>query len=201
VVGSALSSDGRSLLEKLSPLRQGLAGQYLVRMKRSRLMAICGVAFALGALVCPAVSGCGSGDPETRGEFSGTSWELTSYSAGTDGLVSVLDDTLVNVTFAENGDFAGLAGCNSYWGTYTTDADELSIESIVSSSLSCIEPAGIMGQEEAYLNILPEVATFEINGDTLELRAADGSLLVSYEAWTLPPGGLFHGGSPPSSSP
>ena len=122
-------------------------------------------------------------------EFSGSSWELASYSNGTGGVVTVLADTYISVTFAKSGDLAGLAGCNSYWGTYATQGDELSIESLDSTSLSCAEPAGIMEQEEAYLTAFRDAATFKIDGDALELRSDDGSLLASYDAWKLPPGG------------
>ena len=113
----------------------------------------------------------------------------------------MLADTNVSTTFAESGDLAGSAGCNSFWGTYTTDGDELSIVSLNSTNLSCAEPAGIMEQEAAYLGALRDAATFRIRGNGLELRAADGSLVASYEAWKAPPGGLFHGGSPQSTSP
>jgi heat shock protein HslJ len=122
-------------------------------------------------------------------EFSGSSWKLASCSNGTGGVVSVLENTYVNITFDENGNLAGLAGCNSYWGTYTTEGDKLSIGSVGSTELSCAEPAGIMEQEEAYLKALQDAATFKIKGDTLELRSGDGSLLASYDAWKVPPGG------------
>jgi len=126
---------------------------------------------------------------------------LTSYNNGKGGVVSVLADTSIGVTFDERGDLGGLAGCNSFWGAYTTDGDTLSISSLDSTNLSCTEPAGIMEQEVAYLGALRDAATFNIRGDALQLRAADGALVASYEAWKAPPGGLFHGGSPQPTSP
>ena len=122
-------------------------------------------------------------------EFPGSSWKLVSCTNGTGGVVSVLENTHVNITFDENGSLAGLAGCNSYWGTYTTEGDKLSIGSVGSTELACAEPAGIMEQEAAYLKALQDAATFKIKGDALELRSSDGSLLASYDAWKVPPGG------------
>jgi heat shock protein HslJ len=122
-------------------------------------------------------------------EFSGSSWTLASYNNGTGGVVPVLEGTRVNITFERDGKLAGLAGCNSYWGTYSAEGNKLSIGSVDSTEQSCAEPAGVMGQEEAYLKGLRDAATFKIKGDTLELRSRDGSLLASYDAWKVPPGG------------
>jgi len=122
-------------------------------------------------------------------EFSGSSWKLALCSDGTGGVVPVLEGTRINITFEQNGKLGGLAGCNSYWGTYTTEGNALSIGAVGSSELSCAEPAGIMKQEKAYLQALQAAAIFKIEGDTLELRSGDGSLLASYDAWKVPPGG------------
>ncbi len=89
---------------------------------------------------------------------------LTSYNNGKGGVVSVLAETSIGVTFDERGDLGGLAGCNSFWGAYTTDGDTLSISSLDSTNLSCTEPAGIMEQEAAYLSALRDAATFRYQG-------------------------------------
>ncbi len=159
-------------------------------MNGKQLLALLRAAVVLGALFAVVFSlGCASTEPESGAALPGTSWVLSSYGDGNGGLVSVLEDTRVSIAFSDNGDLAGLAGCNSYWGTYATEDDELSIESLDSTSLSCTEPAGVMEQEKACLQALRDAATFEIEGDTLELRSDDGSLLASYDAWNLPPGG------------
>ncbi len=122
-------------------------------------------------------------------QFSGSSWRLAFCTNGSGGVVSVLKNTSVNITFDEEGNLAGLAGCNSYWGTYATEDNKLSIGPVGSTEQSCAEPAGIMEQEKAYLKALRDAATFNIKGDTLELRSGDGSLLALYDAWKVPPGG------------
>jgi len=159
-------------------------------MNGKQLLALLRAAVVLGALFAVVFSlGCASAEPESGAALPGTSWVLRSYGDGNGGQVSVLEDTRVSVALSDNGDLAGLAGCNSYWGTYVTEDDELSIESLDSTSLSCTEPAGVMEQEKAYLQALRDAVTFDIEGDTLELRSDDGSLLASYDSWTLPPGG------------
>ena len=54
-------------------------------------------------------------------QFSGSSWRPAFCTNGSGGVVSVLKNTSVNITFDEEGNLAGLAGCNSYWGTYATE--------------------------------------------------------------------------------
>ena len=159
-------------------------------MDRKQLLTLLRATVLLGVLFAAVFSlGCASAEPETGAALPGTSWLLKSYADGKGDVASVLEDTHVRITFSEKY-LAGSAGCNSYWGTYaTTDGDTLSISSLESTKLSCTEPAGVMEQEKAYLQTLRDAATFEIEGDTLELRSDDGSLLASYDAWNLPPGG------------
>jgi len=159
-------------------------------MDRKQLLTFLRATVLLGVLFAAVFSlGCASAESETGATLLGTSWVLDSYRDGKGGVASVLEDTRVSIAFSDNGDLAGLAGCNSYWGTYAAEDDELSIGSLDSTSLSCPEPAGVMEQEKACLQALRDAATFEIEGDTLELRSDDGSLLASYDAWNLPPGG------------
>jgi heat shock protein HslJ len=44
--------------------------------------------------------------------------------------------------------------------------------------MMCAAP-GVMEQEQAFLQALTRVATMHMEGDRLELRAADGALMVS----------------------
>jgi len=46
--------------------------------------------------------------------------------------------------------------------------------------MSCPEPEGVMEQEAAYLQALASTATFELQGDRLTLRAANGETAVEY---------------------
>jgi heat shock protein HslJ len=48
--------------------------------------------------------------------------------------------------------------------------------------MACMEPAGVMEQETAYLAALATAAAFTVQGSVLELRTADGALAVSYVA-------------------
>jgi heat shock protein HslJ len=46
----------------------------------------------------------------------------------------------------------------------------------------CSVPEGVMDQEALYLAALQTAATYSLQGDSLEFRAADGGLAVSFQA-------------------
>ena len=47
---------------------------------------------------------------------------------------------------------------------------------------ACEQPEGIMEQEQEYLTALGTAATYQINGDRLEMRTAEGSIAVNFVA-------------------
>jgi heat shock protein HslJ len=44
----------------------------------------------------------------------------------------------------------------------------------------CSEPEGVMEQEAQYLAALATTATFQIDGNTLTLRDANGAMVANY---------------------
>ena len=46
--------------------------------------------------------------------------------------------------------------------------------------MACEDPAGIMDQEQQYLAALQTAATYQIEGNVLELRTADGALAADF---------------------
>jgi len=73
---------------------------------------------------------------------------------------------------------AGGAGCNRLRGRYTQSDAALRIgPEIATTMMAC--PAPLMTQERRLLELLPQVATHEIDpGGTLLLRAEDGRILL-----------------------
>ncbi|MCS6844762.1 MAG: META domain-containing protein [Caldilineales bacterium] len=112
----------------------------------------------------------------------GTLWVARGYNDGQGGVVSVLADTQITALFGEDGTLSGSSGCNNYVTGYQVDGNNIAIAPAAASLRLCMEPAGIMEQEVAYLNALTAAATFEIRGDQLELRTADGALVASFVA-------------------
>lgn len=120
--------------------------------------------------------------PRLSASLTGSGWVATMINDGKGGVVSVAGGPADAVTavFGADGRLSGKGGCNSYGAEYTVDGDQLTIGQAISTLMACAD-ADVMAQETAYYQALSRAATFRIDGDTLEIRDADGALLVSFE--------------------
>jgi heat shock protein HslJ len=116
--------------------------------------------------------------------LTGTRWVATMINNGKGAVGSVVEGSTVTAIFAEGGTVAGDGGCNTYNGPYKVDGDAIDIGPLMSTKKACADEAAT-AQETAYFAALENAATFEFNGDRLQLRAADGALQVEYRP-TLP---------------
>ncbi len=117
--------------------------------------------------------------------LTGGTWYATAVNNGKGGVQSLVIGTEITAIFGEDGSLSGSAGCNNYSAQYTVDGDSISIGPAAMTMMMCAEPEGLMEQEMAYAVALSNAATYSIQGDTLELRASDGALQVSYRATPL----------------
>jgi heat shock protein HslJ len=108
----------------------------------------------------------------------GTSWEVTMYNNGKEAVVGMIADSKVTLNFGADGQVSGNAGCNNYSGSYETSGAALKVGPLASTMMACDKPAGVMEQEQQYLAALQNAATYEIAGDTLTIRDADGATQV-----------------------
>lgn len=110
--------------------------------------------------------------------LAGTAWEVTSYNNGRQAVVSVVRDTRLTLVFDTDGRVTGEAGCNRFTGTYTAVGDTVAIGTLATTRKMC-GGDGVMAQETTYLAALATGTRIRIDGDRLELRTADGALVVS----------------------
>jgi heat shock protein HslJ len=111
------------------------------------------------------------------------SWSATGLLRPNNAFQTLVPGTEITITFGEDGEVSGLAGCNTYTATYEIDAATIEISPPAATRLTCAESPGGWGkmeQEAAYLAILPTAASYRLDGATLQLLAADGTGLVSY---------------------
>ncbi len=108
-----------------------------------------------------------------------TSWEVISYNNGRGGVVSVIIDTRITANFGADNQVTGSGSCNDYFGSYQVSGNNISVGPLSSAQMACGEPAGVMEQEAEYLTALQSANTFRLDGNRLELRAADGTTAVT----------------------
>lgn len=113
--------------------------------------------------------------------LQGTSWQVLSYNNGKGGVTSLIIGTEITADFGENNQLSGNSGCNSYFGEYKTDGDNISIGGVGSTEMACLDPEGVMEQEQQYLAALETADTYKIEGLTMEMRTADGALVANFQ--------------------
>jgi len=116
--------------------------------------------------------------------LTGTPWGLESLASGKDAVGSLIAGTRIDAVFTGNGSVSGSAGCNQYFASYTTAGSSLTLGPVGSTKMFCGAPAGIMGQEQAFLSLLTRVSRYEIEGDRLVLVDAEGTGLLWFRAST-----------------
>ena len=128
--------------------------------------------------------------------LTGTEWTLESSSQDGESVSSVIAGTTVTATFSPDGNVTGNAGCNSYGAGYVLDGAKITIEPPISTKMYCGEPEGLMEQENTYLNLLPSVSSYRVEGNRLVLSDATGADLLffvqaplSEGRWMSPPDG------------
>jgi heat shock protein HslJ len=142
----------------------------VMKNRRNLLVAI----LILGAVVLAA---CG---PRAAEDLEGELWALASYVNSQGEVVKVLSDTEMTATFV-GGEVRGNAGCNSYFGSYQVRGNRLTIGTLASTEMYCALEE-VMEQEMAYLIALETAASYEIQGDRLELWDADGARVATFNA-------------------
>lgn len=160
-------------------------------MKTYKIMSILGMlAVILAACAAPAavqssVTPASILDPEA---LTNSQWQLQSLIVNGQA-VTFTPAILPTIEFATDGKVAGNGGCNSYFGTYTLNGNEVSFGAIGSTKMACNEG---MDQETQFFAALEAARQISLTPDTsLELRSADGQTelkFVNMPTASNPPG-------------
>jgi len=118
------------------------------------------------------LASCGLlGKPEAL-SLSGTKWRLVSY-----GGKSPLPGKDMTAIFEDKG-VTGSASCNQYFGNYRIKGGQISLEGLSWTEMACLDPAGIMEQEQTVMAMLSDAASYLIQGNRLEISTSNGKSLV-----------------------
>lgn len=102
-------------------------------------------------------------------DLRGTQWVLSSL-LGREALPGG------TIQFDKDEKIYGSSGCNSFFGTYTAQGNNLKVSDIGSTLMACMEP--MMQQEVDFFNALSQVQKFELQGNSLKLLDASDTVLI-----------------------
>ena len=114
----------------------------------------------------------------TSQTLGGTHWQVTAYNNGRDAVTSPLLGTDITVQFEDDNQVSGNAGCNDFFGSFSSGDGQIAIGPLGATMRACPEPAGVMEQEAAFLAALESAATYRVEGNLLEMRTADDAIAV-----------------------
>ena len=146
------------------------------RMLRLGIL-LAGTALLATAGCIPGLPGLpGVGEPDIEPPLEGNSWVLEHYGEPGNPTPALAGSYEVTLEFGD-GELSGSAGCNSYFGSYTSKKDgTFEVSDLANTEMACMEP-GVMEQEGEYLTALRLAENYEVNGSTLRI-VGGGKLLV-----------------------
>ena len=129
-------------------------------MVNTKINIILFILFTIVVISCTVV-GIPSAD-----ELDGKKWKLLYIRKSTP-----LPGRDFTIEFRD-GQVRGSSGCNTYFGSYQLNGTEISFSQLTYTEMACMDPEGIMRQEQEYLAFLSEVVAFSLENDQLILRKA-----------------------------
>lgn len=94
------------------------------------------------------------------------------------------DNAEITIGFdAKENRFFGVAAINNYFGSYMLNADKLTLEPAGSTMMA--GPEELMKAEQDYLQFLPTVTTYKLDGKKLTIIGSAGKELVFEETGTV----------------
>ena len=88
-----------------------------------------------------------------------------------------LPGTEVTISFDEDG-MGGSSGCNSYAGPVRLEDGSITVDSLIHTEKLCAFLAGLMAQEERYLDLLPRLTRYDTYSDGLLIQTDDDVFLL-----------------------
>lgn len=149
----------------------GDGGKQLFRTGTPVLVDLSGPAHDAGTITLGMTPSGGEGAAGVPG-IHGTRWVVSQLGAARATMPRP------SFTFGLDTRLTGNGGCNGFSGSYTLDADRLSIDTGGATLRAC-EPR-VMKQEASFLRMLGEVASVAVDGNgRLELRTRGGQIIVA----------------------
>ena len=131
----------------------------------------------LGACANPVPPTTPAGAAISTAQLLNTYWKLTQLGE----LVITTPQGAREMHFvmhAENQRVTGFSGCNQMMGAYVLDGSELRFEQMGGTMMACVSN---MDLEPRFLGMFGQVASWDIQGETLQLLDANRKPLATFE--------------------
>jgi heat shock protein HslJ len=119
-----------------------------------------------------ALGACQAGNSVSESDLESITWVLVSY-----GSTHPIGGSSITLQFTDK-QISGNAGCNDYGGGFTIKGQTINLSDIYATEMYCMDPEGIMDQEQSYLAALGNTDLFELAGDRLTITTSAGQTLV-----------------------
>ncbi len=131
----------------------------------------------LGACANPVPPTTQAGAAKSTAQLLNTYWKLTQLG---DLVITTPQDAreMHFVMHAENQRVTGFSGCNQMMGAYVLDGSELRFEQMGGTMMACVSN---MDLEPRFLGMFGQVASWDIQGETLQLLDANRKPLATFE--------------------
>jgi heat shock protein HslJ len=149
-----------------------------MRLSRGTVLAV--ALLVLAGLLGGCRTGRDAGTFQVPPDLADTAWELDTLN-GRD----LIEGTHITLFFGEE-HLGGSMTCNGYGGgpdsgSYTaTEGGSMTVPQLAVTLQLCSEPQGIMEQESAYVDALLGAATYQVDGDRLQIADGTGEAVLVY---------------------
>jgi len=168
-------------------IKHGIQGNFCMGRRIGAGVAALLMATVLGGCAMTGGNGPSGNMPagtDGKAALSAVDWELVSWSGHEVPYGELGEPVILHFQDGPQASVSGRAWCNRFSAPYVLrDAARLTIGHAAATRMACAERA--MQFEAAFLDQLQALEHFSIHGNTLELRAADGELMI-LQARALP---------------
>jgi heat shock protein HslJ len=122
------------------------------------------------------LASCSQSRNTLSAKLEGKRWELETIRKSIP-----ISGRVISIEF-QDGEVDGSSGCNSYSGGYGTKGNGIIFGMLASTEMACMDPEGLMDQEQDYLSFLSEVVAFSIEDGHLILKTETQDQLTFSES-------------------
>ena len=118
------------------------------------------------------LSACSGSFPTNQVDLDGSVWVLTAINNDT-AIIGNSPTLEFEVDMV-----SGNASCNIYSGSYQVEGEIINFGPLARTEMYCMEPEGVMDQEQTYLETLEKAQRFELIDGVLTIYSSSGKTLT-----------------------